>query len=116
MEMVGGAVCAPTTQLSPAVGGGGGVKTLGVMGMKNFNKEVTWAMPDEFQNKKGKMDDEEAKITFYSLEFDDKREKLLRLMKQQEIQKKRNEKEEKERKGRRKKSGSAGKWRKWRRR
>ncbi|KAH7816590.1 uncharacterized protein MONOS_5867 [Monocercomonoides exilis] len=33
------------------------------MGMKDLNKEVTRAMPDEFQNEKGKADDEEAKIT-----------------------------------------------------
>ncbi|KAH7831917.1 uncharacterized protein MONOS_16389 [Monocercomonoides exilis] len=72
MEMVRGAVCAPTTQLSHTVGGGGGGggiggggggATLGVMEMKDLNKEVTRAMQDEFQNEKGKVDDEEAKIT-----------------------------------------------------
>ncbi|KAH7828976.1 uncharacterized protein MONOS_8145 [Monocercomonoides exilis] len=112
MEMGRGAVGAPSTPLSPAVGGGGigigiggggGGVTLCVMGMKDLNKEVTRAMQDEFQNEKGKVDDEEAKITFNSLESDDQREKLLRLMKLQEIQKKKKEKEEKERKGRRKK-------------
>ncbi|KAH7818608.1 uncharacterized protein MONOS_10382 [Monocercomonoides exilis] len=107
MEMGRGAVGASTIQLSPAVGGGigggGGVVTLSVLGMKNFNREVTRAMQDELQNEKGKVDDEEAKIMFSSLESDDQRDKLLPLMKKQEIQKKRNEKEEKERKGRRKK-------------
>ncbi|KAH7829738.1 uncharacterized protein MONOS_15970 [Monocercomonoides exilis] len=101
MEMGRGAVGAPTTPLSPAVGGGGigiggGGATLGVMGIKDLNKEVTRAMQDEFQNEKGKVDDEEAKITFNSLESDDQREKLLCLMKLQETQKKK-EKEEKER-------------------
>ncbi|KAH7815122.1 uncharacterized protein MONOS_3456 [Monocercomonoides exilis] len=67
------------------------------MGMKDLNKEVTKAMTDEFQNEKGKGDDEEAKITFGSLESDDQREKLLWLMKQQEIQKKKKEKEKRER-------------------
>ncbi|KAH7829121.1 uncharacterized protein MONOS_16184 [Monocercomonoides exilis] len=65
------------------------------MGMKDLNKEVTRAMQDEFQNEKVKVDDEEAKITFNSLESDDQRENLLWLMKQQEIQKKK-EKEERE--------------------
>ncbi|KAH7821380.1 uncharacterized protein MONOS_15300 [Monocercomonoides exilis] len=99
MEMGRGAVGAPLTPLSHAVGGGGGGigigigiggggggVTLGVMGMKDLNKEVTRAMQDEFQNEKGKVDDEEAKITFSSLESDDQRDKLLRLMKLQEIQ------------------------------
>ncbi|KAH7829180.1 uncharacterized protein MONOS_8712 [Monocercomonoides exilis] len=68
------------------------------MGMKDLNKEVTRAMQDEFQNGKGKVDDEDSKVTFYSLEFDDQREKLFLLMKLQEIQKKKEkEKEEKER-------------------
>ncbi|KAH7818562.1 uncharacterized protein MONOS_16333 [Monocercomonoides exilis] len=95
IEMGRGAVGAPTTPLSLAVGGeeGGGV-TLGVIGLKDLNKEVTKAMQDEFQNEKGKVYDEEAKITFNSLESDDQRAKVLRLMKKQEIQKKRNEKEE----------------------
>ncbi|KAH7826134.1 uncharacterized protein MONOS_5526 [Monocercomonoides exilis] len=102
MEMGRGAVGASTKQLSPAVGGGGvggggGMVTLGVMGMKNFNREVTRAMQDEFQNEKGKVEDEEAKIMFSSLESDDQRDKLLRLMKLQEKQKKKNEKEERER-------------------
>ncbi|KAH7817417.1 uncharacterized protein MONOS_6899 [Monocercomonoides exilis] len=101
MEMGRGAVGAPLTPLSPDIGGGGigggGGVTLGAMGMKDLNKEVTRAMQDEFQNEKGKVDDEEAKITFNSLESDDQTENLLRLMKQQEIQKKRNEKEERER-------------------
>ncbi|KAH7822399.1 uncharacterized protein MONOS_15470 [Monocercomonoides exilis] len=86
-----------TISLSPAVGGGGEGVSLGVMGMKDLNKEVTKAMLDEFQNEKGKADDEEAKFTFNSLESDDQTENLLRLMKQQEIQKKINEKEERER-------------------
>ncbi|KAH7830558.1 uncharacterized protein MONOS_1520 [Monocercomonoides exilis] len=75
MEMERGDVGAATMLLSPAVGGGGGegVK-LGVMGMKNLNKEVTREMQDEFQNEKGKVEDEEAKITFYSLKSDDQRE------------------------------------------
>ncbi|KAH7828638.1 uncharacterized protein MONOS_17201 [Monocercomonoides exilis] len=64
------------------------------MEMKDLNKEVTRAMQDEFQNEKGKVDDEEEKDTFNSLESDDQREKLLRLMKQQEIQKKKKEKKE----------------------
>ncbi|KAH7819692.1 uncharacterized protein MONOS_4871 [Monocercomonoides exilis] len=103
-----GAIGAPTTPLLPAVGGGGigigigggigggggGGVTLGVMGMKDLNKEVTRAMQDEFQNEKGKVGDEEAKITFYSLESDDKKEKLLCLMKLQEIQKKKEKEEE----------------------
>ncbi|KAH7829596.1 uncharacterized protein MONOS_11 [Monocercomonoides exilis] len=106
MEMGRGAVGAPTTPLSPAVGGGGiggggGGVTLSVMGMKDLNKEVTRAMQDEFQDEKGKVDDEEAKITYNSLESDDQREKLFRLMKLQEIQKKK--KEEKEEKERRRK-------------
>ncbi|KAH7825706.1 uncharacterized protein MONOS_9031 [Monocercomonoides exilis] len=97
MEMGRGAVGAPLTPLSPdigggGIGGGGGGATLGVMGMKDLNKEVTRAIQDEFQKEKVKVDDEEAKITFNSLESDDQRENLLRLMKQQEIQKKRNEK------------------------
>ncbi|KAH7823484.1 uncharacterized protein MONOS_9871 [Monocercomonoides exilis] len=46
MEMMRGAVGAPTTPLSPVVVGGG-VVTLGVMGMKNFNREVTRAMQDK---------------------------------------------------------------------
>ncbi|KAH7814715.1 uncharacterized protein MONOS_17174 [Monocercomonoides exilis] len=100
MEMGRGAVGTPTTPLSPAVGGGGiggggGWVTLSVMGMKDLNKEVTRAMQDELQNEKGKVDDEEAKIMFSSLESNDQREKLLRLMKQQEIQKKKKEKKEK---------------------
>ncbi|KAH7822829.1 uncharacterized protein MONOS_8266 [Monocercomonoides exilis] len=97
MEIWRGAVGAPATQLFPAVGGGGGGVALGVTGMKDLNKEVTRAMQDEFQNEKGKGDDEEAKIMDSSLESDDLTENLLRLMKQQEIQKKRNEKEERER-------------------
>ncbi|KAH7828706.1 uncharacterized protein MONOS_16165 [Monocercomonoides exilis] len=101
MEMGRGAVGTPTTPLSRAVGGGiggrGGEVTLGVMGMKEFNKKVTRAMSDEFQNEKGKVDDEESKIRFNSLESDDQREKLLLLMKLQDIQKKKKEKEEKER-------------------
>ncbi|KAH7819614.1 uncharacterized protein MONOS_11802 [Monocercomonoides exilis] len=72
------------------------------MGMTDLNKEVTRAMQDEFQNEKGKVDDEDAKITFNSLESDDQREKLLRLMKLQEIQKKKKEKEEKERRRKKK--------------
>eukprot|EP00770_Monocercomonoides_exilis_P001776 MONOS_1765.1-p1 / transcript=MONOS_1765.1 / gene=MONOS_1765 / organism=Monocercomonoides_exilis_PA203 / gene_product=unspecified product / transcript_product=unspecified product / location=Mono_scaffold00032:200157-200723(-) / protein_length=189 / sequence_SO=supercontig / SO=protein_coding / is_pseudo=false len=101
MEMGRGAVGASTIQLSPAVGGGGaggggGVVILGVMGMKNFNREVTRAMQDELQNEKGKVDDEEAKIMFSSLESDYQRDKLLPLMKKQEIQKKMNEKEKRE--------------------
>ncbi|KAH7831535.1 uncharacterized protein MONOS_9174 [Monocercomonoides exilis] len=103
MEMGRGAVGAPTTPLSPAVGGGGGGGvTLGVMGMKDLNKEVTRAMQDEFQNEKVKENDEEAKITFNTLESDDQRENLLRLMKLQEIQKKKKEKEEKERRRKKK--------------
>ncbi|KAH7828922.1 uncharacterized protein MONOS_13984 [Monocercomonoides exilis] len=95
MEMERGDVGAATMLLSPAVGGGvGGVK-FGVMGMKDLNKEVTRAMQDKFQNEKVKENDEEAKITFKTLESDDQREKLLRLMKLQEIQKKKKEKEEK---------------------
>ncbi|KAH7824855.1 uncharacterized protein MONOS_15267 [Monocercomonoides exilis] len=83
-----------TISLSPAVGGGGEGVTLAVIGMKDLNKEVTRAMQDEFRNEKGKVDDEEAKITFFSLESDDQREKLLRLTKLQETQKKKKKKEE----------------------
>ncbi|KAH7819706.1 uncharacterized protein MONOS_12444 [Monocercomonoides exilis] len=105
MEMGRGAVGTPTTPLSPVVvGEGGEVVMLAVMGMKDLNKEMAKAMQDEFHNEKGKVYDEEAKIIFGSLESDDQREKLLRLMKQQEIQKKRNEKEEKERRRKKKKT------------
>ncbi|KAH7816569.1 uncharacterized protein MONOS_11664 [Monocercomonoides exilis] len=103
MEMGRGAVGAPITLPSTVVvvGGEGGV-TLGVMRMKDLNKEVTKVMQDEFQNERGKEDDEEAKITFCSFESDDQRGKLLRLMKLQEIQKKKKEKEEKERRRKKK--------------
>ncbi|KAH7816277.1 uncharacterized protein MONOS_9548 [Monocercomonoides exilis] len=97
-----GAIGASTTLPSPVVVVGGGVVTLSVMGMKDLNKEVTRAMQDEFQNEKGKVDDEEAKITFNSLESDDQKEKLLRLMKLQERQKKKKEKEEKEKRRKKK--------------
>ncbi|KAH7815079.1 uncharacterized protein MONOS_15178 [Monocercomonoides exilis] len=94
MEMGRGAVGAPITLPSTVVvvGGEGGV-TLGVMRMKDLNKEVTKVMQDEFQNERGKEDDEKAKIIFCSLESDDQREKLLRLMKLKEIQKKKEERE-----------------------
>ncbi|KAH7822529.1 uncharacterized protein MONOS_13901 [Monocercomonoides exilis] len=72
MEMGRGAIGASTTLPSPVVVGGG-VVTLSVIGMKDLNKEVTRAMQDEFQNEKGKVDDEEAKFTFNSLESDDQR-------------------------------------------
>ncbi|KAH7815065.1 uncharacterized protein MONOS_13822 [Monocercomonoides exilis] len=77
MEMGRGAVGAATMSLLPVVVVGVGVVTLGEMGMKNFNREVTRAMQDEFQNENGKVDDEEAKITCNSLESNDQREKLL---------------------------------------
>ncbi|KAH7825370.1 uncharacterized protein MONOS_11398 [Monocercomonoides exilis] len=96
MEMGRGAIGASTTLPSPVVVVGGGVVTLSVMGMKDLDKEETKAIPDEFQNEKEKVDDEEAKITFSSLEYDNQREKLLRLMKLQEIQKMMNEKDERE--------------------
>ncbi|KAH7831708.1 uncharacterized protein MONOS_542 [Monocercomonoides exilis] len=83
-----------TISLSPVVGEGG--VTLGVMRMKDLNKEVTRKMQDQFLNEKLKVDDEEAKITFSSLESDDQRENHQKLMKLQEIQKMK-EKEEKER-------------------
>ncbi|KAH7820267.1 uncharacterized protein MONOS_15125 [Monocercomonoides exilis] len=99
--MVIGAKGAQTISLSSAVGGGGigggrGGVTLDVMRMKDLDKKVTKAMPDEFQNEKGKVDDEEAMITFGSLKSDDQTEKLLLLMKLQEIYEK-DEKEEWER-------------------
>ncbi|KAH7822320.1 uncharacterized protein MONOS_14126 [Monocercomonoides exilis] len=60
MEMERGAVGAPTTPLSPAVGGGGigeegggEMVTLSVIGMKDLDKDATKAMQDEFQNEKG---------------------------------------------------------------
>ncbi|KAH7818461.1 uncharacterized protein MONOS_4680 [Monocercomonoides exilis] len=77
MEMGRGAVGAPITLPSTVVVVGGGVVILGVMGMKKFNRKVTRAMQDEFQNEKGKVDDEEAKIAFNSLESNDQREKQL---------------------------------------
>ncbi|KAH7821555.1 uncharacterized protein MONOS_16217 [Monocercomonoides exilis] len=98
MEMGRGAVGAPIKLPSTVVVvGGGEVVALGVMGMKYLNKEVTKEMPGEFQNEKGKVDDEEAKIMFRLLESDDQRDKLLPLMIKQEIQKKKKKKEERER-------------------
>ncbi|KAH7821014.1 uncharacterized protein MONOS_7691 [Monocercomonoides exilis] len=93
MKIEIGAKGALTISLSHVVGEGGA--TLCVMGVKDLDKEVTKAMPDEFQDEKGKVDDEEAKITFNSLESDVQREKLLRMTKLQEIQKKKKEEEEK---------------------
>ncbi|KAH7815427.1 uncharacterized protein MONOS_17371 [Monocercomonoides exilis] len=73
MEMGRGAVGAQKTLPSTVVVVGGGAVMLSVVWMKNFNREETRAIQDEFQNEKGKVDDEEAKITFNSLESDDQR-------------------------------------------